>query len=79
MCNVNTFYSMDVIVDELRKNGIDIDKTTLSYFINKAYNDYQSVYERFLDTVSYEDFFVVWNQLQPRSFGHVMVFLTVVH
>ena len=70
---------MDVIVDELRKSGVDIDKTTLSYFINRAYNDYQTVYEKFLDTVSYEDLFVVWNQLQPRSFGHVMVFLTVVH
>ena len=37
------------------------------------------MYEKFLDTVSYEDLFVVWNQLQPSSFGHVMVFLTVVH
>ena len=38
---------MDVTVNELRKNDIDIDKKTLSYFINKLYYDYQNVYGHF--------------------------------
>ena len=68
---------MDVTVDELRKNAIDIDKTTLSYFINKLYYDNQNVY--FLNKLSYEDLFMAWEQLRPNSFGHVMAFLTTVH
>ncbi len=70
---------MDVIVDELRKNDISIDKTTLSYFINKTYYDYQNVYGSILGKLSYEDLFVVWEKTHPETFGHVMAFLTTVH
>ncbi len=70
---------MDVIVDELRKNDINIDKTTLSYFINKMYYEYQNVYGSFLNKLSYEDLFVVWEKTHPETFGHVMAFLTTVH
>ena len=70
---------MDVIVDELRKNDINIDKTTLSYFINKMYYDYQNVYGSFLNKLSYEDLFMVWEKTHPETFGHVMAFLTRVH
>ena len=71
--------TMDVIVDELRKNDISIDKTTLSYFINKVYYDYQNVYGSFLNKLSYEDLFIVWEKTHPETFGHVMAFLTTVH
>ena len=67
---------MDVVVDKLRKNGIHIDKTTLSYFINKLYYDNPNVYGL---KFSYEDLFMAWEQLRPSSFGHVMAFLTAVH
>ena len=70
---------MDVIVDELRKNDIDIDKTTLSYFVNKTYYDYENVYRSILGKLSYEDLFVVWEKTPPKTFGHVMAFLTTVH
>ena len=67
---------MDVVVDELRKNGIDIDKTTLSYFINKLYYDNPNVYGL---KFSYEDLFMAWEQLRHETFRHVMAFLTAVH
>ena len=67
---------MDVVVDELRKNGIDIDKTTLSYFINKLYHDNPNVYGL---KFSYEDLFMAWEELCPSSLGHMMAFLTAVH
>jgi hypothetical protein len=70
---------MDVIVDELRENGIDIDRETLSYFINKTYYDYQNVYSSVLGKLSYEDLFTVWEKTHPETFGHVMAFLTTVH
>ena len=70
---------MDVILDELRENNINIDKTTLSYFINKTYYDYQNVYGSILGKLSYEDLFVVWEKTHPETFGHVMAFLTTVH
>ncbi len=72
-------YTMDVIVDEFRKSGIDIDRATLSYFINKTYYDYQNVYSSVLGKLSYEDLFVVWEKTHPETFGHVMAFLTTVH
>ncbi len=70
---------MDVMLDELRKNGIDIDKATLSYFVNKTYYDYRNVYSSVLGKLSYEDLFVVWEKTHPETFGHVMAFLTTVH
>ena len=70
---------MDVIADELRKNDINIDKTTLSYFINKTYYDYQNVYGSILSKRSYENLFMVWEKTHPETFGHVMAFLTTVH
>ena len=69
---------MDVMLDELRKNGVDIDRATLSYFINKTYYDYQNVYSSVLGKLSYEDLFVVWDKTHPETFGHVMAFLTTV-
>ncbi len=65
---------MDVIVDELRENNINIDKTTLSYFINKTYYDYQNVYGSILSKLSYEDLFMVWEKTHPETFGHVWLF-----
>ncbi len=70
--------TMDVMLDELRKNGVDIDRATLSYFINKTYYDYQNVYSSVLGKLSYEDLFVVWDKTHPETFGHVMAFLTTV-
>ena len=70
---------MDVILDELRKNGIDIDRATLSYFINKTYYDHQNVYSSIYGKLSYEDLFVVWEKTHPETFGHVMAFRTTVH
>ena len=70
---------MDVIVDELRENGIDIDRATLSYFINKTYHTYYNVYSSVLGKLSYEDLLTVWEKTHPETFGHVMAFLTTVH
>ena len=67
------------MVDELRENGIDIDKATLSYFINNTYHTYYNVYSSVLGKLSYEDLFVVWDKTHPETFGHVMAFLTTVH
>ncbi len=70
---------MDVIADELRENGIDVGKATLSYFINKTYHTYYNVYSSVLGKLSYEDLFTVWEKTRPETFGHVMAFLTTVH
>ncbi len=70
---------MDVIVDELRENGIDVDRATLSYFINKTYHTYYNVYSSVMGKLSYEDLFTVWEKTHPETFGHVMAFLTTVH
>ncbi len=78
MCN-RFICTMDVMLGELHKNGIDIDRATLSYFVNKTYYDYQNVYSVFLGKLSYQDLFVVWERTRPETFGHVMAFLTTAH
>ena len=78
MCN-RFICTMDVMLDEFRKSGIDIDRATLSYFVNKTYYDYQNVYSTFLGKLSYQDLFAVWERTKPEKFGHVMAFLTAVH
>ncbi len=70
---------MDVILDELCENNINIDKTTLSYFINKTYYDYQNVYSSILGKLSYGDLLTVWEKTHPETFGHVIAFLTTAH
>ncbi len=70
---------MEVILDELRENDIDIDRTTLSYFINKTYYDNPKVYGSVYGKLTYEDLFTVWEGMHPETFGHVMAFLTTVH
>ncbi len=70
---------MDVMVDELRENGIDIDRATLSYFINKTYYTYYNVYSSVSGKLSHKDLFTVWDKTHPETFGHVMAFLTTVH
>ena len=70
---------MEVILDELRESSIDIDRTTLSYFINRTYYDYPNVYGSVLGRLTYEDLFIVWEEMHPETFGHVMAFLTTVH
>ncbi len=75
-CFIN---KMDVIVDELRENGVDIDRATLSYFINKTYHTYYNVYGSVSGKLSYEDLFTVWDKTRPETFGHVIAFLTTVH
>ncbi len=78
MCN-RFICTMDVMLDELRENGIDIDRVTLSYFINETYYSYQNVYSSVLGKLSYEDLLIVWEKMHPDVFGHVMAFLTTVH
>ncbi len=78
MC-IRFICTMDVIVNELRENGVDIDRATLSYFINKTYHTYYNVYSSVSGKLSYEDLFAVWNRMHPETFGHVMAFLTTVH
>ncbi len=70
---------MDVIVNELRENGIDTDRATLSYFINKTYYTYYNVYSSVSGRLSHKDLFTVWDKTHPETFGHVMAFLTTVH
>ncbi len=69
---------MEVILDEFRNSDVDIDRATLSYFINEAYYDNPRVYGSVYGKLTYEDLFIVWEKTHPETFGHVMAFLTTV-
>ena len=70
---------MEVILDELHESDIDIDRATLSYFINKTYYDNPRVYVSVYGGLTYEDLLIVWEEMRPETFGHVMAFLTMVY
>ena len=68
---------MDVILDELRKNNVDIDMTTLSYHIHQCLEQYKTMYEQMADLpVNLPEIFA---ETRVNNFGRAMAFLTLVY
>ena len=68
---------MDVILDELRKNNVDIDMTTLSYHIHQCLEQYKTMYEQM--TVLPVNLPEIFAETKVNSFGRAMAFLTLVY
>ena len=58
---------MDIIYDELCKNGVDVDKVTLSFYINKLCDDYSDMYRDVLTRITFEDLYIVWRAMSPTG------------
>ena len=71
--------TMDLIHAELSNNDIDIDRKTLSYYINDIRKNYDHTYQEMLDRLTFNDLFRVWELMGATSFGHAMAFLTLVY
>ena len=68
---------MDVILDELRRGGIDIDMRTLSYHINGCLERYGDAF-RALHTESL-DLVVIFHKIEVVNFGRAIAFLSFVY
>ena len=70
---------MEVIVDELRKNDVNIDKRTLSHNINDILDRQEKLYGEMAERLSPEELVSVFAEMNVNSFGRAMAYLTLVY
>ena len=70
---------MEVILDELRKNNVDIDMTTLSYHIHQCLEQYKTMYEQMAIRVGPVGLPGIFNDMNVNNFGRAMAYLTLVY
>ena len=70
---------MEVTLDELRKNDVDIDMTTLSYRIHHCLEQYQTMYEQMAIHVDPVDLPEIFDDMNVNNIGRSIAFLTYVY
>ena len=70
---------MEVILDELQKNNVDMNKKTLSYYINDLLQQHKTLYKQFIERVKFDEISVVFAETIVNNFGRAMAFLTLVY
>ena len=70
---------MDVIVDELRKNNVNVDRTILSQHIHKILDKYQDMYDEMAGRISANELLSVYNGVNADTVGRVMAYLALVY
>ena len=72
--------TMEVIVDELKKNGIRIDIETLSEHIEYILGNYRDSYNDAVDRLNSEELILdVFHEMNVNSLGRAMAYLTLVY
>ena len=71
---------MEVIADELQKNGIHVDIETLSEHIEYILGNYRDSYTEAVDSLKSEELIVdVFHEMNVNSLGRAMAYLTLVY
>ena len=71
---------MEVIVDELRKNNVNIDVETLSEHIQYILNSYRDCYNDSVERLTREELLLdVFHEMNVNSLGRTMAYLTLVY
>ena len=70
---------MEVIVDELQKNNVRIDITTLSIHINEILGRYKDAYNDVVNRLNPEQLSDVFHEMSINNIGRVMAYLTLVY
>ena len=68
---------MDVILDELQKNNVGIDMTTLSYYIHQCLEQYKTMFEKII--ILPLDLPEIFEEIDVNNFGGAVAFLTYVY
>ena len=74
-----THLTMDVIVDELRKNNVNVDRTILSQHIHNILDKYQDMYDEMAGRISANELLSVYNTVNVDTVGRVMAYLMLVY
>ena len=71
---------MEVIVDELRKNNVNMDVETLSEHIQYILNNYRDCYNESVERLTREELLLdVFHEMNVNSLGRTMAYLTLVY
>ena len=70
---------MEVIVDELRKNNVNIDVETLTEHIQYILNNYRDRFNESVERLTREELLLdVFHEMNVNSLGRTMAYLTLV-
>ena len=71
---------MDVIVDELKKNNVNIDVETLTEHIQYILNNYRDSFNESVERLTREELLLdVFHEMNVNSLGRTMAYLTFVY
>ena len=71
---------MEVIVDELRKNNVNIDVETLSEHIQYILDNYRDCYNDSVERLTREEMVLgVFHEMNVNNLGRAMAYLTLVY
>ena len=71
---------MEVIVDELRKNNVNIDVETLTEHIQYILNNYRDRFNESVERLTREELLLdVFHEINVNSLGRTMAYLTLVY
>ena len=71
---------MEVIQDELQKNGVNVDIETLTEHIEYILNNYKDSYTHAVDRLTREELLLdVFHETDVNSLGRAMSYLTLIY
>ena len=71
---------MEVIQDELQKNGLNVDIETLTEHIEYILNNYKDSYTHAVDRLTREELLLdVFHEMDVNSLGRAMAYLTFIY
>ena len=71
---------MEVIADELKKNGVHLDIETLAEHIEYILGNYRDFYNEAVDRLKSEELIVdVFHEMNVNTLGRAMAYLTLVY
>ena len=71
---------MEVIVDELRKNNVNIDIETLTEHVQYILNNYRDCYNDSVERLTREELLLdVFHEMNVNNLGRTMAYLTLVY
>ena len=71
---------MEVIVDELKKNNVNIDVETLTEHIQYILNNYRDCYNSSIERLTREELLLdVFHEMNVNSLGRTMAYVTLVY
>ena len=71
---------MEVIADELKKNGVNVDVETLSEHIQYILGNYRDCFNESVERLTREELILdVFQEMNVNNFGRAMSYLTLVY